>query len=120
MSLEEIADDGIKINETSEIGEVFNNLDADGMSEKTKLPRIDVNTRISELESRHLAIFDNFKQIGFIPKWSNLGMSIKRLNVSIRGEGRKEKERIATAKRESSTGQNALNFVGDLFKPRGN
>ena len=106
------------IQDKSEIGEVFENLDSEKISRDTNLASIDMNSRLSQIEIKNLAVFDQFKSIGLLPHWANIGMSIKRLNVSRLGLGRIEKVEIASAKRQAIQGSGISGAISRLFTPK--
>ena len=85
---------------STEIGEVFGNLDRDELSDEN-LSDIDFNTRLKSWEISNCIIFDEFKQLGILPHWANLTRILKRLNISRDGKGRGEKVQIASASREA-------------------
>ena len=119
-TLERLAEkeDEIRIKESTEVGEIFNNLDADEISKNSKMPLIDFNTRLSDGTIKAMAIFDEFKAMGLAPSDSNLTMVIKRLNVSLKGQGRKEKVQIASASRSATLSGRSGGMLGGLFQPR--
>lgn len=119
-TLEKIAknEDEIHIKEHTEIGEVFSNLDADTISEQSNMPMIDFNTRLTDSMIKAMAIFDEFKAMGIAPMDSNLTMVLKRLKVSEKGLGRKEKVQIAAASRSAHLSGKAGGVMGSLFTPR--
>lgn len=119
-TLEALAEkeDTIKIKETTEVGEIFNNLDADHISENSNMPLIDFNTRLSDSTIKAMAVFDEFKAMGLAPRDSNLTLVLKRLNVSLKGQGRKEKVQIASASRSATLSGRSGGMLGSLFTPR--
>lgn len=120
-TLEDLAEknDEINIKERTEIGEVFDNLDADIISRNSNMPMIDFNTRLTNNMIRSIAIFDEFKAMGIMPEDSNLTMILKRLKVSEKGLGRKEKVQIASANRSAELSGRSGGVMSSLFTPRG-
>ena len=119
-TLEEIAekDDEINIKEKTEIGEVFDNLDADEISKNSNMPLIDFNTRLNDSTIKAMAIFDELKAMGIAPKDSNLTLVLKRLKVSQKGLGRKEKVQIASASRQSELAGRSGGVFSKFVTPR--
>ena len=108
--------------ETTELGEVFNNLDNDDINQATGFSNIDFNARLLGFEAANCMIFDELKALGILPKTANITMQKKRLSVSLGGLGRKEKVQIASGAREADlTGRGGGILVGikKLFTPRG-
>jgi len=118
--LDEIAREPIRIEDKTEVGEIFENLDSDKISNSTKMPSIDMNTRLTKLESRNMMIFDELKTMGIMPKSSNITMILKRLQVSLNGEGRREKVTIASASRSATLDgrSGGAGMFGRLFSPK--
>ena len=106
------------LSEKSELLEVFDNLDADRVSKETNLSPIDMNSNLNRIEIKNLMIFDQFKSIGLLPKWANIGASLKRLSCSEGALGRKQKVEIASAKREAQHGTGITGAIGRLFTPK--
>jgi len=111
-------DDEIKIENKTEIGEVFDNLDADKISRQSNMPMIDFNSRLSDNLISNIAIFDEFKAMGLMPKDSNLTMILKRLKVSKDGKGRQEKVQIASANRSADLSGRSGGFMSNLMNRR--
>ena len=63
-------------------------------------------------------IYDEFKAMGIAPADSNLTLVLKRLKVSQKGLGRKEKVQIASASRSSELSGRSGGVLGSLVKPR--
>jgi hypothetical protein len=117
VKLEDLANarDEISIKEKSEIGEIFENLDADDISKISNMPAIDFNTRLTPSMIKGIAVFDEFKAMGIMPRDSTLTLLIKRLHVSLQGKGRQEKVTIASASR-SATLEGRGGGIGGFMK----
>jgi hypothetical protein len=105
--LEKTVDDELnrdfKIEEKSELREVFDNLDND-IENKDSLSKLDFNTRLTRDEINCIMIIEELKQLGIFPKVARITSILKRNNISLNGKGREEKVKIASAKREEQMG----------------
>ena len=102
--------DEINIKETSELGEVMNNLDA----ENTKL---DFNTRLSQQQIANVIVGECLVNSG-IMYFADITTRTKKLNVSRDGQGREEKVRIASGEVEARRGTGFMNKFQGMFTPR--
>ena len=109
-------DDENILKESTELGQAFDNLDNDLKDESSGMSGIDFNTRLSGDQIGAILIIDEFTRIGLIPKHHGLTRQIKRLNVSLKGEGRREKVEIASSLIGAS--KKSEGFLGGLFGRR--
>lgn len=104
------------LKEKSELAETFAMMDN---SEEDKKGRsaIDFNTRLSTDQIDAVVVVDQLQAVGLLPEDIDITTTIKRLNVSINGEGRKEKVQIAQGQREEKSGRG---FMSGFFGKRDN
>lgn len=107
------------IHEVTELGEVMRNLDDDIQDRITKMSNIDFNTRLTADEINNIMIIDELTRLGILPDNIGLTRQKKRLSVSLKGEGRKEKVAIVQGEREHKTKHSALDKVKSLFSRQG-
>ena len=103
----------VPFQETTELGQVFENLDADRTG-KDGRSSLDFNTRLTTDQINSITVIDEFRAFGLLPPEIGITTTVKRLNISKDGEGRKEKVKIVTGEREQKSG----NFIKKLFTPR--
>jgi len=111
----------LPLEEKTELGETFSNLDCDDVDKETGFSKIDFNTRLQGWEISNCMVFDELKALGILPQDANITTQKKRLAVSLGGEGRKEKVTIASANRDaelSGRSGGIMNKLGGLFKRR--
>ena len=104
-----------EFSEPTEMGEVMDNLDKDELDDETKMSSVDFNTRLSSGEINSILVIDELQRLGIFPKETGITRQKKRLAISLKGEGRKEKVRIIAGEREfrkTSVGEK----IGGLFR----
>ena len=103
----------VPFQETTELGQVFENLDADrrGIDGRSSL---DFNTRLTSDQINSITVIDEFRAFGLLPPEVGITTTVKRLNVSKDGQGRREKVSIVAGQREQKSG----NFFKRMFTPR--
>ena len=103
-------------NEQSELRQVMEQLDSDNIDPMTLMSSIDFNTRLDKSEMKNILIIDEFTRLGILPKHIGLTRQHKRLAVSLRGEGRKEKVQIVSHERDARQGTGIMEGVKNLFR----
>ena len=103
------------IQEVTELGEVMRNLDDDLQDKSTRMSNIDFNTRLNSIEINNIMIIDELTRLGVLP--SNIGITRqkKRLSVSLKGEGRKEKVAIVQGERDHKGSRSLGDRMKGLF-----
>ena len=115
---DEIEDDEIKVKESTELGQVMENLDSDIIDRKSGLSSVDFNTRIKGYERGSILINDELQRLGIIPNSSSLTRPFKRLSISLDGRGRTEKVQIVQGQREMTSGGSFGERLKGLFSPK--
>ena len=106
----------IMLPDQTEMGAIMNNLDNDVVDINTKMSSIDVNTRLTHEEINSCLIVDELIRLGILPKDIGLTRQKKRLAISLKGEGRREKVQIVSGQREFEAGSTFGNRFANLFK----
>jgi len=106
----------IMLPDQTEMGAIMNNLDNDVVDRDTKMSSIDVNTRLTHEEINSCLIVDELIRLGILPKDIGLTRQKKRLAISLKGEGRREKVQIVSGQREFEAGSTFGNRFANLFK----
>lgn len=101
--------------EKTEIEAAMNSLDAD-KADKASFSNIDFNARVSSHQAVCMAIIDELVRSGLYPEELTITRNMKRISVSIGGEGRKEKVSLFQGQREHSEGAGAMGRFGRLFQ----
>ena len=117
--LDNIIDDigkELPFKETSEIGQVFENLDRDEPNEN-RMSHIDFNARLTGIDIRNCMVIDELKALGILPI-GDITRQKKRLSVSLDGKGRGEKRDIASASRGADLSGRSGGMLSKLFSPR--
>ena len=117
MTVEDLSRE-IPFKETSEIGEVFKNLDDDTEDAVTKMSNIDFNARLTSMDISNITIIDELISLGILPIEVRITRQKKRLSVSLEGKGRAEKVEIASASRGADLSGRSGGIFSNLFKPR--
>ena len=96
----------------TELGEAMKELDDDTVDPNTRMSRIDMRSRLHPMEISSILAMDTLVALKVIPS-SCLAFTLqkKRLNVSLMGQGRKEKVEMAVGKRE----QDAKTGIGGMI-----
>ena len=102
--------------ESTELGQVMDNLDNDVLDLSTGMSKIDFNARLQSVEINSIMIIDELVRLGILPKEIGLTRQKKRLSVSQDGLGRKEKVAIVQGDRDQKNG--ILNSFGSMFQRR--
>jgi len=110
-------DDDFVISEKTELGEVMSNLDND-VPDSRGLSAIDFNTRLDPISVKAMSTVDELVKMGILPKSVKITQQIKRLNVSLGGQGREEKVRIVSGQRDHQQGGGFLGGMKRLFSRR--
>jgi hypothetical protein len=103
------------IQEVTELGAVMDNLDNDTQDVHTKMSNIDFNTRLSKDEINCIMVIDELTRLGILPEDIGITRQKKRLSVSLKGEGRKEKVAIVQGEREHRGGRGIGEKLKGLF-----
>jgi len=106
------------IKEKSELGQVMDNLDSDKIDIKTNMSSIDMNTRLSDREIRASLVFDELRRLGLMPSECDITRQLKRLKISMNGEGRKEKVQMVNGERQQRSGGGFMSGFSNLFRRR--
>lgn len=102
----------ITIKERSELGEVMDSLESDKFDPHTGSSSIDFNSRLSENKTNAIVRCEALELLGLFPaQGQSLTRKIKRLSVSINGQGRAEKVQVVQGERTNRTGAG----VGERF-----
>lgn len=90
------------INQPTELGETLRDFNRDDIEPTTRMTSIDLRTRIGNIYERNaLMAIDALVALKFLPSdCLSITRQTKRLNVSMKGEGRKEVVDIVAGKRE--------------------
>lgn len=96
--------------ETTELGQVMENLDAEDS-------KLDFNTRLSGEQIAALLVAEELRDSGIL-YFIGICNKAKKLSVSKDGQGREEKVRIAAAKTEADRGMGFGERLKGLFSPR--
>ena len=104
--------------ESTELGQVMDNLDNDVLDSATGMSKIDFNARLNDMEISSIMIIDELIRLSILPDDIGLTRQKKRLSVSQDGKGREEKVRIVQGDREMKSGGGMLGKFGDMFRPR--
>lgn len=104
--------------EETELASVMKSLDSDTMDANTKMSSIDFNTRLSEPQVGACLVIDQLKHMGVLPANINITQGLKRLNVSLGGEGRKEKVEVVVGQRAQASGGGFMGKLGSLFQKK--
>lgn len=120
-SLESLAEKGNSegfLQETTELAQVMKNLDEDRIDPGTRMSSIDFNARLTGDQIKHSMIFDELVRLDIFPADSGLTRQMKRLSVSLAGQGRDEKVRIVQGERSQRTGGSFGERVMNLLRPQ--
>lgn len=113
--LEKLVGQNIKFQEKSELAQTFDHLDTDDIGEDGMSP-MDMNSRLSAGKVSAILKFDSLVRLGIMPpELGSLTRQLKRLSVSLLGEGRKEKVRIAEADRDAKFGGKNMGGLASMF-----
>ena len=107
----------VPINQPTELGEAMKHLNRDEIDPNTRMTSIDMGTRIyNSFERNALNQIDSLVAMRFLPV-SVLAVTRqhKRLNVSMKGEGRKENVELVVGKREHDKQSSAGGMFSGLM-----
>ena len=109
-------DSGVQdIIQPTELGETLKNLNDDHLDPGTRMSNIDMRTRLGWSEIPSLLCIDSLVAFKFLPtNCLTLTRQKKRLNVSLKGEGRKEIVSIVAGKREQEANSMGGGFWNGL------
>lgn len=113
-AVDQMARQGIVADKT-ELQAVVENLDSDSFNEKELVSNIDFNTRLTQAEVSASLVIDTLARIGVFPQGTSLTRQLKRLKVSLNGQGRAEKVEIVRSERDRRSG-GILAGLGSFFK----
>jgi len=101
----------------TELGEAMKELDDDTVDPNTRMSRIDMRSRLHPMEISSILAMDTLVALKVIPS-SCLAFTLqkKRLNVSLMGQGRKEKVEMAVGKREQDAKTGMMGGMIDKAK----
>jgi hypothetical protein len=120
MTLENIMARGeVPLVQKSEMGEIFENLDSDEQDPKTKMSNVDVNTRLTPKQISACLVFDEMQRLGLFPDNWSISRQLKRLQISEKGLGRKEKIQVAQSMRDHKVKTGFPEKFKGLFKRQG-
>lgn len=102
----------IKLEEKSQLGEVFDNLDRDEIHPLQKTSPVDFNTNLSEVQISNMMVIEEYIRWGILDGVTIVS-TLKRLSVSKGGWGRNGKVQIVVGERGREDGSGG--FLKSLF-----
>ena len=104
------------IMQPTEMGDFMKYLDRDEIDNDSSLSSIDMNTRIANVFERNsFAAVQILRAMRFLPRsCQNIPRVFMRMNVSIRGEGRKERVEAMVGKREHDKQSGQGGFMNNI------
>jgi len=103
----------IPFQETTELGQVFENLDSDKVNVEGR-SALDMNSNLTQDQINSITTIDEIKAFGLLPPEVGITTTTKRLSLSKDSLGRKQKVSIVTGQREQQSG----NVLKRLFQKR--
>lgn len=110
-----MSDDEFIVKTESEMSEVMRRMDEDIVDNSTRMSSIDTNSRLFPKWWRACIRLDEMERRGLNKHAGKLSRQIKRLSISLNGEGRKEKIALVGGMREQKTGAGFLQRMKFLF-----
>ena len=109
------------VNQDSDLTGVIKNLNDDSIEFESKLPSIDMRTRLHPVEVSSIIIHDTIISLNCLPIDCHVTTRIKkRLAVSQHGKGREEIVSIVQGEREHNKEKSGLfSGVKNMFSPQG-
>ena len=104
--IDEIGSSSSPFEDKTEAGEAFDNLDNPA--------NIDVNARLERDEIRGILVIDELTNLHILPNMT-LTTQFKKLTISHKGEGRKEKVQLFQGMKDNQSGKS---FLGSMFSKR--
>jgi len=108
------------VSEPTELGEFMTNLNNDKIDPNTKMTSIDMNTRVyNHMERGAWTVIDTLVGMEvYPPSCLLITRQLKRLSVSLEGQGRKEAVEAAVGKREMESNKGFMDKIKDNFKSK--
>lgn len=102
------------VNQESDIAAVIKNLNEDIIETHSKLPSIDMKTRLHPMELTSIVVHDTIVALNCLPEECLVTTRVKkRLAVSLNGQGREEIVKIVQGEREHDK-EKAGGFLGSV------
>jgi hypothetical protein len=106
------------LQQQSELTGVMKELNEDVLEQDTKLPSIDMKTRLMPFEITSMVIHDAVVNLRCLPKDCLITTRTKkRLAVSLKGMGRQEMVRIVQTERNKEQGEGFFSRMKNVFTP---
>lgn len=106
------------VEQKSEIQGAAEVLFEDKEDASTKLSSVDMRTRLNDSQIPCIAVADELSKLGVIPAANSFTRNVKRLNISLNGEGRKELVSIGSGVVQAERGGGMIDGLKRLFMPK--